>query len=71
MSRRNLTEAHNLLEKQIIETMLAERRYPESFSDMQGCVRNLLRMFDVKRRPLAVDLEYETEPQTENRSVSE
>jgi hypothetical protein len=47
------------LESDIIETMLAglkqwrpDLSYPESASDMQGCVRALMIMYDVKRRPL-------------------
>lgn len=56
------------LESDIIETLLAghnewrpDLSYPESHSDMQGAVRGLLRMYDVKRRPVAVDLEYHDE----------
>jgi hypothetical protein len=56
------------LEAQIIETLLAghhewrrDLAYPESHSDMQGAVRALLRMFEVKRRPIAMELEYEEE----------
>lgn len=48
------------LESDIIETMLAglkewrpDLSYPESHSDMQGCVRALFRMFEIKRRPLS------------------
>lgn len=58
-----LKAADAALESQIIETMLAGLKewrpdliYPESHSDMQGCVRGLLRMFEVKRRPLVVPL---------------
>lgn len=47
------------LECDIIDTLLAglkqwrpDLRYPESHSDMQGCVRALLTMYEVKRRPL-------------------
>lgn len=54
------------LESDIIETLLAGHKewrpdleYPESYSDMQGAVRGLLRMFEVKRRPIAVELEYD------------
>lgn len=54
------------LEHDIIETLIAGHKewrpdlsYPASYSDMQGAVRGLLRMYEVKRRPLAVDLEYE------------
>jgi hypothetical protein len=48
-----------LLENEIIKTLEAglhqwrpDLNYPASYSDMQGCVRALLVMFDVKRRPL-------------------
>ncbi len=48
-----------LLEHEIIQTMTAglhqwrsDLSYPASYSDMQACVRGLLVMFDVKRRPL-------------------
>ena len=30
--------------------------YPESFSDMQGCARAVLRMFEIKRRAIAAPL---------------
>lgn len=53
----------SLLESQIIETMLAglklwrpDLSYPESHSDMQGCVRALMSCFEVKRRPLPTPL---------------
>lgn len=46
----------------IIDTLIAglhewrpDLGYPESHSDMQGCVRALLRMYEVKRRPIALD----------------
>jgi hypothetical protein len=64
VSRRQLSEPLETLEKQVIETLLAGYpycEYPESHSDLQGCVRNLLRMFEVKRRPLAIELEYRPE----------
>lgn len=51
---------------EMIETMLAglhewrpDLKYPESHSDMQGCVRALLRMYEVKRRPIAIELEHD------------
>ena len=53
------------LEIDIIETLIAGHKqyrpdlaYPESHSDMQGAVRGLLKMFEVKRRPLSIELEY-------------
>lgn len=66
MSKRSLEEPYNTLERQIIETLLAghhewssDLAYPESYSDMQGAVRGLLRMFEVTRRPLPFELSYE------------
>lgn len=51
------------LERDLIETMIAglhewrsDLSYHESHSDMQGCVRALLRMYNVKRRPVALPL---------------
>jgi hypothetical protein len=47
------------LETEVIETLVAglkqwrsDLRYPASWSDWQACVRGLLVMFDVKRKPL-------------------
>lgn len=66
MPKRRLKEEVRILEDQIIETLLAGHKewrpdlsYPESHSDMQGAVRGLLRMFEVKRRPLPKELEYD------------
>lgn len=66
MAKSTLVEPYNTLEKEIIETLLAGHKewrpdldYPESYSDMQGAVRGLLRMFEVKRLPLSRSLEYE------------
>lgn len=65
MPKRRLSPDMEKLEADIIETLIAGHKewrpdlpYPESHSDMQGAVRGLLRMFDVKRRPLSRDLEY-------------
>jgi hypothetical protein len=67
MAKQKLKDPMDKLEADIIETLLAGHRewrpdlaYPESYSDMQAAVRGLLRMFDVRRRPLAIDLEYES-----------
>lgn len=61
MPKPSLREPYATLENEIIDTLLAghhewrrDLAYPESHSDMQGAVRGLLRMFDVKRRPLAI-----------------
>ena len=58
-----LKEPYATLESEIIDTLIAGHKewrpdlnYPESHSDMQGAVRGLLRMFDVKRRPLAMPM---------------
>jgi hypothetical protein len=62
-----LKEPFHTLEGQIIETLLAghhqyqpDLSYPESHSDMEGAVRGLLKMFDVKRLPIARDLPIDT-----------
>lgn len=76
MSKRQLAEPLHTLEKQIIETLFASHHewrkdlaYPESYSDMQGAVRGLLRMFEVKRLPIARELEYPVlAPDAEERS---
>jgi hypothetical protein len=66
MPKRRLKEPERTLEIQIIETLIAGHKewrpdlsFPESQSDMQGAVRGLLRMFEVKRRPLPKDLDYD------------
>jgi len=58
-----LAEPFNSLEIELIEAMrrgLKDWRpdldYPESVSDMQGCVRGVLQMFEVKRLPVAIRL---------------
>lgn len=63
MPKPQLQEPWNRLEGEIIETLIAGHKewrpdlsFPESYSDMQGAVRGLLRMFDVKRRPLSIEL---------------
>ncbi len=66
MPKRRLKSPLDKLESEIIETLIAGHKewrpdlgYPESHSDMQGAVRGLLQMFDVKRRALPMKLEYE------------
>jgi hypothetical protein len=63
MPKPSLRDDVSKLESEVIETMLAglkewraDLSYPESHSDMQGCFRALYRMFDMKRRPLAIEL---------------
>jgi len=71
MPKPRMSAEFELLERDIIETLLAglsewrpDLRYPESHSDMQGCVRALLRMYEVKRRPIAIALPPREEPGT-------
>ncbi len=47
------------LESDLIDTALAglkewrpDLSYPESHSDMQACIRGIMQMFEIKRRPL-------------------
>ncbi len=61
MPKPPLQEPYASLASDMIDTMLAglkewrpDLSYPESHSDMQGCVRAVLRMFEVKRRPIAL-----------------
>jgi hypothetical protein len=63
MAKPSLKEPFRTLENEIIDTLIAGHKewrpdlsYPESYSDMQAAVRGLLRMFDVKRRPIALDI---------------
>lgn len=65
MPKRNLIEPLAVLEREIIETLLAghhqyrpDLSYPQSHSDMAGAVRGLLRMFEIKRLPLPRPLRY-------------
>lgn len=63
MAKPRLREPYDSLESELIETLLAglkewrpDLSYPESHSDMQACARAALRMFEIKRRPIAVTL---------------
>ncbi len=65
MPKPTLKEPFFTLEKQMIATMIAglkewrpDLNYPESHSDMQGCIRGVLQMFKVERLPLPRELEY-------------
>ena len=65
MSKPPLIPELSLLERDIGEIMLAglhryrpDLHYPESASDMQACIRALLTMYEVKRRPLPEPLAY-------------
>lgn len=62
MPKPNMSPEFEKLEREIIETFLAghhewrpDLAYPESHSDMQGGVRALLRMYEIKRRPIALE----------------
>jgi hypothetical protein len=66
MPKPNLFKEDAILESQIIDTLEAglkrwrpDLSYPESYSDMQACVRGLLMVFDVKRLPLPKPLRIE------------
>jgi hypothetical protein len=63
MPKRSLQVPLAALEADIIETLVAghlewrpDLDYPQSHSDMQAAVRWLLRMYEVKRRPVAIEL---------------
>lgn len=63
MAKPFLIDEDAKLESELIATMLAGLKewrpdldYPESHSDMQGCVRAVLRMFKIERRPLPAPL---------------
>ena len=64
MPKPDVREPYKSLESDLFETMrsgLHEWRkdldYPESFSDFQACFRALFRMYEVKRRPLAIGMD--------------
>ena len=63
MPKPSLKKEDEILERAMIETFIAglhewrsDLNYPESYSDMQAGIRGLLKMFDVKRRPLVTPL---------------
>lgn len=60
MPKPSLKPEYAELESDIIATMRAglhewrsDLDFPQSNSDLSGCVRALFRMFEIKRRPLA------------------
>lgn len=62
MPKPDLTPEFQKLESELIETFIAGHRewrpdlpYPQSHSDMSGGMRAVLRMFDVKRKPIALE----------------
>lgn len=59
MPKPQLNNEDAALEQDIIEVLLAglkewrpDLQYPQSHSDMSGCVRNMMRLFDIKRRSI-------------------
>lgn len=59
MPKPELAEPFHTLEDDLIETMIAglhewrsDLSYPMSHSDMQACVRGILKMFQIQRLPL-------------------
>lgn len=65
MAKAPLVPHLKILEADLIETLTAglhqyrpDLSYPESYSDMQAAVRAMLTMYEVKRRPIALPLEY-------------
>lgn len=63
MPKPRLKEPYNTLEGEMLNTMRAGLRewrpdldYPQSTSDMQGCIRGLFQMFDIKRRALPLNI---------------
>ena len=64
MPKPDLREPYASLESDLFATMQAglhewrkDLDYPESFSDFQACFRALFRMYEVKRRPLAIGMD--------------
>lgn len=61
MPKGPLREEFARIEGPVIETMVAglhewraDLSFPESYSDMQACVRGLLKMFKIERRPIGL-----------------
>ena len=59
-----LSDKYSALESALMETFKAglhewrpDLDYPQSASDMSGGMRALIRMFEIKRRPIALDRE--------------
>lgn len=64
MPKPQLVPEQAQLEADLINTMIAGLKewrydldYPESYSDMQACVRGIMQMFEIKRSPLPRKLE--------------
>lgn len=63
MPKPTLQKQYQQLCNEVIETFLAGHReyrpdlgYPQSHSDMMAGAHALIRMFEIKRRPIAIDL---------------
>ena len=66
MPKPSLTEPQRTMECALIESMVAglhewrpDLYGPESYSDYQACARGIMQMFEVKRSPLPIKLEYD------------
>lgn len=62
MSKPSLREPFASLEAELVVTMTAglhewrsDLDYPQSYSDLSGCIRAVLRKFDVKLRPIPLE----------------
>ena len=69
MPKPSLREPYFTLEGDLIDTMIgglhewrSDLGYPESHSDMAGCIRAVLRKYDVKLRAVPLDREQIEEP---------
>ena len=63
MPKPSMTPEAEALERDMIATLLAglkewrsDLSFPESYSDMQACVRGLMRMYKIERLPLPATL---------------
>ena len=72
MPKAPLVSEFAALEDDVVCTLIAglheyraDLDYPESYSDMQACVRGLFRMFTVERRPIGLTYADIHEPQPE------
>jgi len=70
MPKPSLREPFASLESDIIETMIgglhqwrSDLNYPESHSDMAGCLRAVLRKYEVKLRPVPLETKDIIEPE--------
>lgn len=71
MPKPTLREPYAVLERDLIDTMIAGLKewrpdldYPESHSDMAGCVRAVLRKYEVRLRPVPLDRAEICEPRS-------